>query len=351
MAANTSNSMDVDSESGSQGAQSSPPFYGSKKARKQSSIGGAANLPGSSRSQSAHRGGRPRKPLEHTTVEDEDDDDTMEGMEATGNHCSHGQQVANKGMSSSAYSFIPSGANAQYVATQAPQAPRRAPPLPVLYDYQVDRIAKTLDPIAKLKEAIEDFENKHAATGSSPSAASGALPFRIPLFSPSPPPMMASSQAAGASSVSSANFQGYTQHRKEALDDIHRNMAKLMEDDPISDMAFANMHYDREEVRKRMKEMVGLLKAAISSIESGMKEHSKNEFLSQRADSSAHAQRKGEKLPTYAYIAPEVDKDGKSVDNKPKKPEEVAAKAVKDFDKANRDYDDAFERCLREIWK
>jgi hypothetical protein len=77
------------------------------------------------------------------------------------------------------------------------------------------------------------------------------------------------------------------------------------------------------------------------------KPHSRSQFLYERAESSAHAKRMGDKLPRYAYTRPE---NGKPARKEPPTLEELAAKSAKEFDKANRDYDEAFERNLRGIF-
>ena len=348
MAANNPSSMDVDTA-----RQSKSPLHGPQKAEnaQRGGNGGVGCVPTTSYDQFSLN----RVHVRMTSTPMVAEDDATEGMEATGDQNTHGQQISDKNVSSTSHSFIPSASNSQYVAAQAT---RRVTPPPVLYDYQVDHVAKVLLPATKLKEAVEEPKNKKEASAISAPAADdspchGSPGFGNPAFSSPPPFSTAMKQSSSVPSVQCFVSQGSTQHLKkpETLEDIRRNMAKLLDDNPISDIDFAKMHYDRDEVRNHMQMMAGPLKDAILSIKEGMKEPAKEGFLNQRAESFAYAQRKGENPPSYAYASPEVTKNGKLVGKKSKNSEIVAAKAVKDFDKANRDYDDAFERNLRNMFK
>ncbi|KIN00335.1 hypothetical protein OIDMADRAFT_54932 [Oidiodendron maius Zn] len=348
MAANNPSSMDVDTA-----GQSKSPLHGPQKA------------------ENAQRGGHGRVGCVPTTSYDQfslnrvhvrmtstpmvAEDDATEGMEATGDQDTHVQQFSDKNVSSTSHSFIPSGSNSQYVAAQATC---RVTPPPVLYDYQVDYVAKVLLAATKLKEAIEELKNKKEVAAISALAADespyhGSPGFGNPDFGSSPPLSTAMDQSLSVTSVRCSISQGSAQHLKkpETLEDIRRNMAKLLDDNPISDIDYARMNYDRDEVRNHMKLMVDPLKDAIFSIKEGIKEPAKESFLNKRAESFTYAQRKGDDPPSYAYAAPEVTKNGKLVGKNSENSENVAAKAVKDFNKANRDYDDAFERNLRNMSK
>lgn len=111
------------------------------------------------------------------------------------------------------------------------KASSTASPQPfVLYDYQVDLIAKGLAAGKKNKEKQEKY-NIQALELTTPSAPSR------PVSGPPPPPERSTRRAPSARS-------GPTQPtKKETLEEICRNMDKLLVDGPICDRAFAAMHY------------------------------------------------------------------------------------------------------------
>ena len=338
-------------EVGSQSLASQAPFPKPKKVR-QPSLGandGVGELPVSSPARFSSNGGQVRKPVKDANYGDGSIDVAM--LAALDGHV---QQSAKQGGASTANSHALRRDNAQSTAPsiQLPsiQAPRPASPPPVLYDYQVDYLAKSFAAAKKLAETVAKLkEQKHPGFISPPSAPGP------PVFGPAPPPGMATNQTSNAQ----AGPTRVPQHlatapkKKETIEDIRRNMAKLLEDDPISDRAFAAMHYQGGGTASRqiLREALGPLKDAFESLKPAMNnQHTKSQFLEQRAESSAHAQAKGDKLPSYAYPAPKADKKGKPVKKKSVNAEAAVAKAVKEFDKANRDYDDAFERNLRDMF-
>lgn len=232
------------------------------------------------------------------------------------------------------------------------RAPPSADPPPVLHDYQVDYVARNMELMRMMKEQVEKIKEAQKSFLESPMSASPNTDY--PLFSP-----RLSSEVLSGWSSSSQSSSGQSQNEagavktRETLADIHRNMAKLLDDDdPISDRDFAAMHYQNGErpSAQALRDTLGSLKDMFESLKPAVnKQHTASQFLQQRAESSAYAQRQGEKPPTYAYTGPEDTKTKPA--EKPTRVEKAAAKAVKEFDQANKDYDEAFERNLRGMFE
>lgn len=79
-----------------------------------------------------------------------------------------------------------------------------------------------------------------------------------------------------------------------------------------------------------------------------MKQHTGFRSLDQRVDFSAHSRSMSGKCSGYAYTGPGIGEKGKLAQKKPSAAEEAAAKSIKEIHKANRDYDEVFERNLHE---
>ena len=351
MASNNPKSIsDEGEEVGSPSLASQAAFIKTKKVRQPSreAHGGEGCLPTPSPAPLSSNGGPVRKPVKDTNYDDGSMD--ADGEDAWDGHV---QQSAGQGGAATANSRALGGGNAQPAAPsiQIPsiEARHSASPPPVLYDYQVDHIAKSFATADKLVKVITKLkEQGHPAFVSPPSAAGP------PVFRPVPPPGMITKNASNAQAGPTHPQHGATAPKKrETIEDIRRNMAKLIDDDPISDRAFAAMHYQSGGAASPqvLREALGPLKDAFESLKPAMNnQHTKSQFLQQRAESSAHAQANGEKLPNYAHPAPKVGKKVKPVKKNSVNAEAAVAKAVNEFDKANHDYDDAFERNLRDMF-
>lgn len=182
-----------------------------------------------------------------------------------------------------------------------------SPQPPVLYDYQVDPIAKGLAAGKKNKEKQEKL-NIQALGWTTPSAPS------CPVSGPPPPPERSMRRAPSARSGPTPPT------KKETLGEIRHNMDKLLADDPICDRAFAAMHYG-----------------------GGARPLVRN----QRVDFSAHSRSMGENLSCYANTGPGIGEKSKLAERN-SDAEEAAVKSVKEIHKANRDYYEVFERTLCE---
>lgn len=230
---------------------------------------------------------------------------------------------------------------------EAPFATSRQTPF--LYNYQIDRIAKRIEAAKKDKLEQEKFNAQcpsFATRPSAPAAAGG--PVSDPHLLLGRRTGRAPNARAGPSQVDRGSAQ--PTKTSESFEDICNNMDKLIRDDPISDRDFAIMRYGNHSrhSRKDLRDTIAPSNENFPVLSKCFtKPHSRSQFLYERAESSAHAKRMGDKLPKYAYTRPE---NGKPARNESPTLQELAAKSAKEFDKANRDYDEAFERNLRGIF-
>jgi hypothetical protein len=219
---------------------------------------------------------------------------------------------------------------------------------PFLYNYQIDRIAKRIDAAKKDKLEQEKFNTQFPSFSTLPAAPAAGAPDFDPHLSLGRRTRRAPSARAGPSQVDRGSAQ--PTKTSESFEDICNNMEKLIRDDPISDRDFAVMRYGNHSRRSR-KDLGDTMVPSEENLPvlsgSFTKQHSRSQFLYERAESSAHAKRMGDKLPRYAYTRPE---NGKPARTEPLTLEELAAKSAMEFDKANSDYDEAFERNLRGIF-
>lgn len=230
--------------------------------------------------------------------------------------------------------------------TEAPFATSRQTQF--LYNYQIDRIAKRIDAAKKDKLEQEKFNTQCPSFATLPAGPAAGVPDSDPHLHLGRRTRRAPSARGGPSQVDRASAQATK--TSESFEDICNNMDKLIRDDAISDRDFAVMRYGNYSRRSR-KDLRDTTAPSDENFpvlsECFTKPHSRSQFLYERAESSAHAKRMGDKLPRYAYTRPE---NGKPARKEPPTLEELAAKSAKEFDESNRDYDEAFARNLRGIF-
>lgn len=196
--------------------------------------------------------------------------------------------------------------------------------IPSLFEYQYRRV----------NEMYSRALTEQRAEGQFNEQVDGGRNANPPAAGPSRAPAAGPAQAFGGinnTPLGSSN-----------LETIRANMAKLLEDRPISDEDFARMHYDDGAETARIQQAMRdhyKSKHPSSAPKPPVPQHTQQQFLDQRAASSSHAMRMGETPPSYASKGPEPAKKKE----KKKSPGEVAAKAMQDLDKSNKD----FERNLR----
>jgi hypothetical protein len=196
--------------------------------------------------------------------------------------------------------------------------------LPSLYDYQYRRVEQIYS--AALNAQRADGQSNEPLGGRNVSP---------PIAGPSRASVAGPARASGGM----ANTPMGPPPPPSNLETIRANMAKLLDDGPMSDQDFANMHYnDGAETARIQQAMQNHAMSQQSSYSSrpAVPQHTQQQFLDQRAASSSHSLHMGETPPSYAFRAPEPPK-------KKKTPGQLAAQAMTELDKANKD----FERNLK----